>query len=138
MRRARLIYGEPTPLLQGKMKRNKPVKAPMVSRESLAPEYLKGIGRIKLFVDIFYINGNPFFHTKSNNIGFISTQYLKSRSISDITKGLKIVLQKYQARPIQIEEIHCDPEFDKPKFKNAFPGMNFEINAKGEHLPVID
>ena len=61
VRRARAIYGEPTPLLQGRMTRIKPIKAPTVTQEVLKPEFLKNIGRIKLFADIFYVNGNPFF-----------------------------------------------------------------------------
>ena len=68
-RRARVIYGEPTPLLQGRMTRMKPIKALMASRELLEQEILKTIGRVQLFVDIFYINGDPFFHTKSEKLG---------------------------------------------------------------------
>ena len=67
VRRARAIYGEPTPLLQGRMTRIKPITAPTVTREVrevLKPEFLKNIGSIKLFADIFYVNGNPFFSYK--------------------------------------------------------------------------
>ena len=90
-------------------------------------------------MDIFYVNGHPYFHTKSGKgLKFISTQPLKSRKLSEIKKGLDVVLQKYTSRDFIINVIHCDPEFDKPALKDKYPAMNFWTCARGEHVVVIE
>ena len=48
------------------------------------------------------------------------------------------MFEKYKERNIEILEVRCDPEFDKPKLRNSFPNVIFETCAKGEHVPMIE
>ena len=53
---------------------------------------------VHMGIDIFFVNGNTFLHTKSTNIGYRSVQELKSRRVTDILSGIKVITKntKYQ------------------------------------------
>ena len=42
-------------------------------------------------MDLLLFNGMPFLHTKPGNINFLSVQYFKKRTKSDIIDGLSTV-----------------------------------------------
>ena len=50
--------------------------------------------RIKLYIDIMYVCGSMFLHTKSKNLNYITIQYLHDKKVSTIMKKLKYVLKK--------------------------------------------
>ena len=136
--RAEAIYGKPVPLLQGKMTRvtpSSPVKSKSLPLPSCVFEHHM---EIHLYIDIFYVNGMPFFHTKSGKLNFLSVQYLSSRRLTEIINGLDIVIAKYEERGFKITDIHGDPEFDSDILRNSFPEKNFHIYTQGEHVGIFE
>ena len=53
---------------------------------------------VKLYIDLFYVNGIPFLHTKLKNLNYITIQKLDKRTTSEIKKKLKNVITKYLSR----------------------------------------
>ena len=93
---------------------------------------------IHLYIDIFYVNGMPFFHTKSGKLNFLSVQYLQSRRLTEVISGLDVVICKYEERGFKITDIHGDPEFDSDILRNAFPEKKFHIYTQGEHVGIVE
>lgn len=136
--RAEEIYGKPVPLLQGKKTRTHPSCADKSSRLPLPSCVLEHHMHVHLYIDIFYVNGMAFFHTKSGKLNFVSVQYIKNRKLQEIISGLDVIIAKYADRGFKITDIHGDPEFDGDTFKNAFPEINFHIYTQGEHVGIIE
>ena len=70
------------------------------------------IQKIELFGDLFFVNGNPFLHTKSENINYSSVQALTSRKMNEIARGIQLVKNRYEKRGFEIHTWHVDNEFD--------------------------
>ena len=73
--------------------------------------------KLALFIDFFYVNENIFFHSKSEQINFLTAQYCTSRSLKTIMTALERIINKYNARSFCISDIHGDNEFDKAALK---------------------
>ena len=82
------IYGEAPEILAGKM--NAPSMIKNDNSQVLKHELndLKS-RRVKLYIDIFYVNGLVFLHTKSKKIDYITIQTLTSKKGTEIRKKLK-------------------------------------------------
>jgi len=136
--RDEVIYGKPVPLFQGKMTRitpSPPCKNKLLPLPSCLLEHHM---EINLYIDIFYVNGMPFFHTKSGKLNFLSVKYLQSRILTEVISGLNVVIDKYEERGFKITDIHGDPEFDSDILRNSFPEKNFHIYTQGEHVGIVE
>jgi hypothetical protein len=89
-------------------------------------------------MDFFFVNGNAFFHTKSNKVDFITAQYCTSRSIRTTITALEQVQNKYHSRGFQITDYHGDNEFDKLAIKNFLEPALTHIYGKNEHVGPIE
>ena len=72
---------------------------------------------VKLYIDLFYINGIPFLHIKSKNFNYITIQKLDKRTTSEIKKKLKNVIIRYLSRGITITDVFADNEFNQDAYK---------------------
>ena len=75
--RADTIFGDPIPLLKGKMCRRSPIRHPRQTKMRLPLEFLRQHKDLNLFVDIFFVNESPFFLLKSGNINYISVSFFE-------------------------------------------------------------
>ena len=85
------LYGKPKPLLKGKMIRTCPQEH---IRNNMLPLFDLISNRYKdlhIFMDLFFVNGNIFLHTKSENINYRSVQSSKTKRSMEVAKGLTIV-----------------------------------------------
>ena len=73
--------------------------------------------RVSLSIDFFFVDGNIFFHTKLNGVGFVTSQYCTSRSLKTIMTTLEGIINKYNCRGFTITDFHGDNEFDKSALK---------------------
>ena len=64
------IYGITEPILRGKMV--SPLQEKRYSRQVDFPISIET--NIMLYVDILYINGNPFLHAKSKEVDYVSIE----------------------------------------------------------------
>ena len=46
---------------------------------------------VNMFMDLFFVNGNAFLHTKSDKINYRSSQSLKTKAMKEIVAGIGIV-----------------------------------------------
>ena len=67
--------------------------------------------RIKLYIDIMYVCGRSFLHTKSKDINYITIHYLPDKKSITIKKKLKLVIKKYLSRGFTIIDEFGDNEF---------------------------
>ena len=132
------IYGPPVPMLEGKMVRTNPMAHAKIKRvpvPSLIAEHYKAV---RLSIDIFYLNEETFFHTKSEKINYRTAAHIETRSLAVVKPILIKVVQKYADRGFRVEVILCDKEFDSEPFQESFGKIHFDVHSKNEHVAYIE
>ena len=100
----------------------------------IAPEHTK----IILDMDNFYVNGRPFFHTKSRKINFLSILPLERRTMCKVIKSLTVIRDKYENRGFKITEYHANNEFDTKAMEDFVGAKYLGICAERGHNPYIE
>ena len=135
--RADIIYGPARPLLQGKMTRLHPPST-KIERIPLPLPIQEHHRCLQLFMDFFFVNGEPFLHTKTKKINFLTASHCTSRSQQQIMNVLESVIQKYNARGFEIEAFHGDNEFDIKALKSFLLPALINIYGKDEHVGFLE
>ena len=73
--------------------------------------------RLKMYIDILYINGHPYLHTKTKEVNYITISKLQSRKVRDIKRKLKNIIKKYLTRGFILNDI-----FDNRKVYKSCEG----------------
>lgn len=132
------MYGPPITTLQGKKMHLTPPKHDHVERMRISvtipDEYLDAT----LCIDIVYVNTLFFLHTKTKKVNYCTIHELKRRTLGEIKRVLKLVLELYTKRGFQVKVIKADPEFESDKLKAFVIPTYMDIHAKGEHVGVIE
>ena len=68
--------------------------------------------RVKLYIDIFYVNSLVFLATISDNIHYVAIDNIKNKKAPTLIKYIKNVIKKYTSRGFTIMDIFGDREFD--------------------------
>ena len=92
---------------------------------------------VVLSMDFFCVNGHIFFHTKSDNIDFVSAQYWTCWLLRTIMAGLKIVQNKYSGRYFNITDYHAENDIDKAVLKYVLTSDILHIYRRFEHVGSI-
>jgi hypothetical protein len=66
---------------------------------------------VRLFIDIFWVNGSPYFHTISEWIKFRTVAAIKNRTKATILAETQTVINFYKARGFTITRVEADQEF---------------------------
>ena len=93
---------------------------------------------VEMFMDVFFLNRIPFVHTKSERINFRTIQYVASRKMNEIIKGIKFVKDKYEKSGFKIMRWHGDNEFNIMQVRQAILPATLESYARGEHVGLIE
>ena len=120
------------------MVRRKPQVHDKIEKIPLPPMISQHHLDVALAMDFFSVNGNIFFHTKSNKIDFLTAQYCISRSLRTIFTALESVINKYRCRSFKITDFHGDSEFDKEKLKDFLEPRILHTYAREEHVGIIE
>ena len=64
-----------------------------------------------LIIDIFWVNGNPFFHTISEWICFRTVAPIKNRKKKTLANETKAILSFYKTRGFDMTRVESDREF---------------------------
>jgi hypothetical protein len=97
--------------------------------------------RVTLSIDIFFVNGIPYFATLSMKICFLSVTHLSNRKIPTIFKAFKAMHNYYLQRGFQIVYIKGDGEFKPLKDlieSELFGGPAMNLTSANEHVPEIE
>ena len=97
--------------------------------------------RVTLSIDIFFVNGVPYFATLSLKICFLSVTHLSNRKIPTIFRALKAMHNYYLQRGFQIVFVKGDGEFKPLKDlieSELFGGPTMNLSSANEHVPEIE
>jgi hypothetical protein len=110
-KRALHIYGPDIATLKGKTvkKQNQgimnqqaiQIPAPIIARYN----------NITLFIDIFWVNGSPYFHTISEWIKFRTIAPINNRLKRTLQAETAVIIQLYETRGFNVTRIEGDQEF---------------------------
>ena len=134
------IYGPSVALLKGKTVRR---KAPMVMQDVVeVPKEIRLLHkRVTLAIDIFFVNGVPYFATLSLRICFLSVTHLSNRKIPTIFKALRAMHNYYLQRGFQIVFVKGDGEFKPLEAlieSELYGGPKMNLTSANEHVPEIE
>ena len=135
LERANRILGPPKSILTSKMiapsqKNNDQTQLPMGSHSQ---------PNIKLYVDVFFVNGLAFLYTKTKPLNYITIQSLHlGKKTHHIIPRLKYVMEKYTSRGYLITDVFTDNKFDRDEYCQVFLPANLHLCATGKHVPIIE
>ena len=90
-----------------------------------------------MYIDILYINGHPYLHTKTKEVNYITISKLPSRKVRDIKRKLKNIIKKYLTRGFILTDIFDNNEFASSTYEDLFLPATLHICSLGEHVPII-
>ena len=130
------IYGNDVVTLRGKMSKKKGSAAPSRIPSSLSPDLLQHHGSITLCIDIFYVQGIPFFHSISRKIHFRTACQLTGRSKALLLEQVNNLKNIYHSRGFTITDIKGDGEF-RCLEKDLLPAI-FDPVAADDHVNDVE
>ena len=130
------IYGEPVPILKGKMTQRTHHHVRNMPRVSNTSTILMKNPVDELDIDYFHVNGRVFLHTKSKNIKMLTTHRCHSTGRSECVKIIRSVTRMYSNRGFIIVTYNGDNAF---KHLNETLGeANLNIVARNDHVGAIE
>ena len=135
--RANAIHGPPMAALQGNLTRQSQVRN-NATQSPIPKDITEESMKIKLYLDIFYINSVPFLHTKSKDINYVTVQHLPNRKEETIVTKLGFVVNQYLRRGFTITDVFSDKEFKGTSIQELFLPANMHFCARDEHVPIIE
>jgi hypothetical protein len=136
-KRALIIYGPDIAVIKGKMTRSGAApRTPTFVAESIPAPILQHHQNVTLCVDFFFVQGHPFFHTISRDIGFRTISAVPDRTKPTILRELQAVLRLYQARGLTVCDIHGDHEIEC--VRDALRPIALDIVAADSHVGEVE
>jgi len=90
---------------------------------------------VTLCMDMFYVQGHPFFHTISWTIQFRTVASINSQKEQIMLRETKAVLDLYETRSFHVPMMHCDMEFECNKI---LPPTQMNTTAADDHVGNIE
>jgi hypothetical protein len=135
-KRALNIYGPDIATLKGKTvkKQNEGTDGvrPIVVPTPIMDKY----SHLRLFADIFYVNGNLFLHTISEFIKFRTVAPLNNRTKQTILTAISSVIRLYDKRGFTVTRVEADNEF-APLVHDLLP-TQCNIAAADDHVAEVE
>ena len=131
------IFGIPEPLIYGRM--TAPSQHSHNEQTMNVPRELRMIHKkIKLYIDLCYINKLCYLVTISEAIIYITCNIMVNKTKKNIDKEMSKVIKMYSSRGFYISDIFGDNEFDIDDIKTSILPSKLHICASGEHVPKIE
>jgi hypothetical protein len=110
-RRALKIYGPDVATLQGKTVKKQNRGIPNYQAATIPAPIIAQYRDIRLFIDIFWVNGSPYFHTISEWIKFRTVAAINNRTKRTLHQETQAVIRLYEARGFTVSRVEGDREF---------------------------
>ena len=135
---AEKIFGPDAATLKGRTTRSNPTPAKADYIE-IPTEILADNTKIKLFLDVMYINKIPLLTAIDDTIKYRSVSIVKGKSDDDYYEAIDKILRLYNKGGFRITHIMCDGEF-KSMMDAVCDGMDIVMNYAnpGDHVPEIE
>ena len=112
-RRATIIYGPEVAAQKGKTTRSAAApRTPTFVAQPIPAPILEHPRKVTICADFFFVQGLPFFHTISRNIGYRTAHPVPDRTRATILRRLRDVFKRYTARGLTICDVHGDNELE--------------------------
>ena len=134
--RADAIYGPQVPMLRGKKVRQALNEFTSMPRIFVPPEILKHHPTDEIDLDFFFVNGNPFLHTKTKTIKFRAVQSQTGRGKVETYKALKKIIAAIEMSGIRVIGINGDNEFEK--LRELLTPIQVNIVGRDQHISRIE
>ena len=86
----------------------------------------------------FFVNGNMFFHVKSEGVYFLTSQHCASRSLKTMMTALRGMINKHNCRNFNMTDFYGDNEFDKSALKDFPESALMHTCGRKEHVTTIE
>ena len=131
------IFGTSEPILKGRMTAPSPTSHTTTTLD--VPAELRTIHKkVKLYIDLFYVNSLIFLAVKSDDINYLSIDHMKNRKATTILKHLENIIKKYTTRGFIVTDIFGDGEFDVHNIVTSLLPATLHICSADEHIPKIE
>jgi hypothetical protein len=111
-KRALAIYGPDVATLKGKTRCGADApRVPSFKAVPIPPPILLHHRDVTLCTDFLFVQGIPFFHTISRNIGYRTLTAVPDRSKKTILRETQRAINLYNTRGFTVHGMHCDNEF---------------------------
>jgi hypothetical protein len=110
-KRALKIYGPDVETLKGKTVKKQNRGIPNYQAAQIPAPIIAQYNNVRLFVDIFWVNKSPYFHTISEWIKFRTVLAISNRYKRTLLMETKAVTNMYETRGFNVTRIEGDEEF---------------------------
>jgi hypothetical protein len=110
-RRALEIYGPDIATLKGKTVKKQNKGIPNYQAVLIPAPIIEQYNDVRLFIDIFWVNGHAYFHTISEWIKFRTVAPINNRSTRTLLMETKAVIRLYETRGFIVTRVEGDHEF---------------------------
>ena len=107
-KRVLLIYGPNVAALKGKTTKGPSQHVPTFNPVQVPGFILQHHSDVTLFMDIFYVQGHPFFHTISRKVQFRTVAPDLNRNKATLLRESKPAMAMYKSRGFNISDLHAD------------------------------
>ena len=135
---AERIFGPDAATMKGKSTRKKPPPVRIETVE-IPKEIITQYHKIRLCIDIMYVNGMPMFTGIDTTIIFRSLVPLDNEKSKELFRALDVILRQYNKAGFLISQIDCDGQF-KPLMTKVEDDLNVTMNytATDDHVPEAE
>jgi hypothetical protein len=110
-KRALKIYGPDVATLKGKTVKKQNRGIPNYQAAQIPAPVIAQYNNVRLFVDVFWVNKSPYFHTISEWIKFRTVSAISNRYKRALLMETKAVTNMYETRGLNVTRIEGDREF---------------------------
>ena len=125
------IYGKSVPNIKGETTKRKAEHHPTHVPVEIA-HILKLHKDVTLCIDVFWVQGIPFYHSISRKIDFRTCSHLTRSRKNDLLEATMETKELYENRMFKVVDIHADKQFEC--IKHDVPGTHIEITAPDDHV----
>jgi hypothetical protein len=105
------IYGPDVATLKGKTAKKQNSGIPNYQATPLPAPIIAQYNNVRLFIDIFWVNGSPYFHTISEWVKFRTVAAINNRSKRTLLLETQAIIHLYQTRGFTVTRVEGDREF---------------------------
>ena len=120
------------------MHRRRPPPHAKITRVPLTADIATRFKQVPLMMDILFVNGIPFLHTKTGHLDYLTIKLLPNRSATSIINAVEPTINLHEARGFSISDIHADGEFDIDSVHDNLLPARLQIYAKNEHVAIVE
>jgi len=131
------LFGSRTePMLKGKTTRKNPSPVQDANLIPLPESVLAWHSNVTIFIDIFFVQGLPFFHSISKSLNFRTVESMVSTASPKLLECLQNIINIYNARGFDVTHVHGDREFASLG-PSILPTILYMCGS-GDHIPTVE